>query len=32
MNEYFKVCEKDGVNIYSIGLTVLKMDLGITVA
>lgn len=32
MDESFKVCEKEGVDIYSIGLTELHMALGIKVA
>lgn len=32
MDESFKVCEKEGVDIYSIGLTELQTALGINVA
>lgn len=32
MDECFKVCEKEGVDIYSIGLNELQMALGINVA
>lgn len=32
MDECFKVCEKEGVDIYSIGLNELQMALGINIA